>query len=441
MKSSNYNILIERMTDNNQSEYIIYNTYSTSIAILDSEFYNIYTNIDKIDLNDLNIQKKVKVLKDNGFIIDDKIDEFSRICIEDRINRYSKKSLDLTIAPTLACNMNCVYCYEEKKFIRMNKEVTNNLINFIENLIKNCNYETCSVKWYGGEPLLESEIIKSLSIDLIQLCEKYSIKYTATIITNGVLLNRDMATMLKETCNITSAQITIDGLKDTHNNNRPIKNGQDSFTTIINNICSIKDILKIFIRVNIDNDNKNELDALINYLIDDMKLKNEVTIYPYPIVAKNTTACDVDISKCITAKAFGIIESDFIRKLYNKGAKNSISMLTQSRSASFCTSICSNSFVIDPEGFLYPCWDFIGIKDKSIGNINEPLAITEEYSKWLLLDIPKECKLCKLLPLCKGGCPSARLDNYKKPNCYPLLMSLEEKLKIVYEDFKKGGVD
>lgn len=83
--------------------------------------------------------------------------------------------------------------------------------------------------------------------------------------------------------------------------------------------------------------------------------------------------------------------------------------------------------------------NFIGIKEKSIGNINEPLAITEEYSKWLLLDIPKECKLCKLLPLCKGGCPSARLDNYKKPSCYPLLMSLEEKLKIVYEDFKKRG--
>ena len=37
---------------------------------------------------------------------------------------------ELTIAPTLACNMDCPYCYEKEKTGVMSQEILDNIINF-----------------------------------------------------------------------------------------------------------------------------------------------------------------------------------------------------------------------------------------------------------------------------------------------------------------------
>ena len=439
MRHSLYNRLIKLNSD--RFKYIIYNTYSTALGLLDDNLLNIYNNISNLDTEDNNIKSEVDMLLKNGFIIKDDVDEFSKICVEEKMDRFKNSSLNLTIAPTLACNMRCVYCYEEKKPLVMNEKVCNLLLNFTEKLIKKNNFKTCSVRWYGGEPLLELEVIRRLSISLQKLCEENSIEYTSSIVTNGVLLTEETALVLKNECKVESAQITIDGLKTTHNKNRPLVNGKDSFNTIIENINEVKDIIKIYLRINIDKNNKDQLIPLINYLIDDMNFGNKVLMYPYPIIAKNTSACNVNKTSCILAEEFGDIDSEMIRLLYNKGAKESICGLIPYRSPAFCTSISRNSFVIDPEGFLYTCWDFIGIKERSIGNIVDELDINNEYSKWLLLDIPRECKMCTMLPLCKGGCPSSRLHNNNVPCCNPSVMNLNEKLKIIYDDFKKSEVE
>lgn len=431
LKHSKYNII----KNENGGNYIIYNTYSTALAILDSDLKNIYDNISSnlININD----EKINFLKDNGFIIDESVDEFSRVCTEERLNRYDKSILNLTIAPTLACNMNCPYCFEENSPKIMDNNTVATLINFIESKIKTDPIKLINVTWYGGEPLLQPLIIKEISTNLIDLCNKNSIKYSAAMISNGILLDYKMAKMLKNDCNVTHVQITVDGLEKIHNERRKLKNNKNSFQIIINNIDEIKDFLKVIVRINIDRNNMNEIDSLIDFLIDDKNLGNKVNIYFSPIVSKDTSACNVNLNSCLGYEEFGLFESKMIRKLYSKSAKDSIHILYPKRVSTFCTAISTNSFVIDPEGFLYSCWDYIGIKEKSIGSIFSKLNINlnKEQCNWLLLNIPDECNECKLLPLCQGGCPSKRLSTNNKPACDPRLISLNEKLQIIYDDF------
>lgn len=296
-----------------------------------------------------------------------------------------------------------------------------------------------NVIWYGGEPLLATSIIEELSVELIKLCDENQINYTASIVTNGILLDLNIAKKLKEKFKIVSAQITIDGLEETHNNRRILKSKENSFQIIINNINNIKDIIDVVIRINVDKENYEELESFIDYILKEKNWGNKVKLYFYPIVLKNTPACNVNINKCLKADEFGLLEGKLLRKIFEYSYINSIYNLYVKHTPAFCTAICTNSFVIDPEGFLYPCWDFIGMKEKRIGHISKQLSVNEEYSKWLLLEIPSTCNKCKLLPLCKGGCPSARIYNNNTPFCEAKYKSLNEKLKIIYDNYKKMG--
>ena len=67
----------------------------------------------------------------------------------------------MVIAVTLLCNMDCPYCFENKKNITITKEIEDNLISFID---KNTpNEGSLNISWFGGEPLLQKDLIYRLS--------------------------------------------------------------------------------------------------------------------------------------------------------------------------------------------------------------------------------------------------------------------------------------
>ena len=79
-----------------------------------------------------------------------------------------------------------------------------------------------------------------------------------------------------------------------------------------------------------------------------------------------------------------------------------------------CGADSTRSIVIAPDGALYKCWNDIGIKEYSIGNINEAEPqYSERYYDYMMYDATADerCKDCKILPICMGGCPHRRMDN------------------------------
>jgi uncharacterized protein len=78
-------------------------------------------------------------------------------------NTCSSKNVVMTISPTLACNFDCPYCFEQHIPGRMTQKGMDDIVKLAEKMMDESNAETIHIRWFGGEPLLELEIIESLS--------------------------------------------------------------------------------------------------------------------------------------------------------------------------------------------------------------------------------------------------------------------------------------
>ncbi|MCU0287069.1 MAG: radical SAM protein [Acidobacteria bacterium] len=248
MKQSKYNFFYKIEND----RYIAFNALKDGLAAVGSKTVDKVLALnpgDTIDIDETIRQELVR----GGFICEDDLDEFSTIIIRKNMQQYNSTILGLVIAPTLACNLGCIYCFESPSQGIMNDKVMEALITFVKKHIDS-GIKRLAVTWYGGEPLLGIDVIEKLSEKFIALCEENKINYSAFIITNGTLYTKDTAEKLKN-LKVNGAQITLDGDKAIHDQRRPFKNGNGTFDQILKNIRETADILPIGIRVNVDKTN------------------------------------------------------------------------------------------------------------------------------------------------------------------------------------------
>ncbi|MFT4304432.1 MAG: radical SAM protein [Candidatus Woesearchaeota archaeon] len=103
---------------------------------------------------------------------------------------------------TYNCNLNCKYCPTKKT----NNKITLDIANKAIRIIKPTN-----IKFFGGEPLLEWELIK-------KIVQNYKCKYELT--TNGILLNTNkIRFMIRNNFEI---RVSIDGDDNSQKKNREI---------------------------------------------------------------------------------------------------------------------------------------------------------------------------------------------------------------------------
>lgn len=121
MKHSNYNIVVP--LDLNRS--IIFNSITKRFFTCSN--YNIDNFCSVISspneyLSDIRYVKILTTLKNNGFIIEDEVDEID--ILKTVYNKNIKdKEYSLTIMTTYACNFSCWYCVQNHKPISIGKDV------------------------------------------------------------------------------------------------------------------------------------------------------------------------------------------------------------------------------------------------------------------------------------------------------------------------------
>lgn len=135
-------------------------------------------------------------------------DELAAIEAESHIGVVKAPTLGLVLCPTLGCNFDCPYCFENHYAGKMSAEVQDDDVALAGRMIDASAPERMKVTWFGGEPLLAPEIVESLSQRLIALADERGIEYDAGIITNGYLLDQDIVDML--TCYLNAFGATCD---------------------------------------------------------------------------------------------------------------------------------------------------------------------------------------------------------------------------------------
>ena len=116
----------------------------------------------------------------------------------------------------------------------MTAETEKAMISFVTSISKKFNAKRIAIAWFGGEPLLEKELIRRVSHQIID--EVGVNNYNASITTNGSLIDDDTIELFKE-CKITSVQITLDGTEEQYNLIKNYVNPQKfNYQTVITNI-------------------------------------------------------------------------------------------------------------------------------------------------------------------------------------------------------------
>ena len=341
-----------------------------------------------------------------GFIVGEGIDEVAILENMYKLQRFDVRRAILTIAPTMACNFGCDYCFQgqDKPHATMSAEVQDAIVAMVERGAPKV--KSFGIAWYGGEPLLRPKVIESLSDRMIEVCDRHGVAYSASVVTNGFMLTPELARSLHQR-RVTWMQITLDGTPEYHDSRRYLLGGKGSFEKIIANLKAIVDEVPITfaIRVNIDDRNYKDIHALLDYLAEaGLGHKKNLKMYFAPVEAL-TEGCHVVQDVTMAKARYGEFEAG----LYRHGWEAGLTALPfPPRFHGICGAVKPSAFVILPTGELHKCWDTVSDPSRSIGSIfdTEKLRSNELMWKWLQWT-PFEnhtCKNCKLLPNCAGAC-------------------------------------
>lgn len=424
LKHSRYNITV-REDDGNG--ILIYNGLSGAFAKLTVDEYEKFRSLN-FNENDTEL---IENLKKGAFVIPKDFNELEYIKERYETLKYDASKLGLVIAPTMRCNLSCIYCYQDRSefdaYPVMSDNIQRALISFVKSIISENGVKTLSVLWYGGEPLLGFSVIKNLTREFLKITDEYGINYVASMVTNGTLITPRVANELYN-LKVRAFQITLDGDRDTHNKKRIYKNGKGTFDKIIEAIKTLSEYkdVAVAIRVNVDEEVVKNLDRLLD-TIEEGGLKNKVRIYFSKLEeyehSSHNWHCYIK-----NLQDYSEIEKHLYKKLV--GRKFGLSIYPFPKYLPCGAVRKYGNICIDPEGYIYKCWHEVGIKEKSVGHVSS--GFNERLNKWLSYTPLKfeDCESCKLLPVCMGGCPLRAMENSKE--CISLAYKIENYLRLVY---------
>ena len=341
----------------------------------------------------------------------------------------------LTICPTMGCNFDCPYCFENHKQGKMTEEVQADVAALAERMLKTSRAKHLSVTWFGGEPLLAPDVIETLSEKLMALSKDHEADYSAGIITNGYLLTPEIVKML-ERVRVKSAQITLDGIGAAHDATRHLRGGGPTFERIVENLHQPIPF-PVSIRHNVHEGNRDEIEQLKTFVEELAKeTGNKISYYPAPVSGSETAdkrGRQVDL--------IGRDENCQIGILQDSGR------FTRGR-GHYCGANLLFSVCIDEQGRLQKCWEAVDKEAISFGNAHDwdpadPLRTAsnpDNLTKFLNMADPLsdgECRECIWLPACCGGCPWRRL--YRERSCLPYRNAPEEYVKSLLSRMEKKG--
>jgi uncharacterized protein len=339
--------------------------------------------------------------------------------------------------PTLDCNFRCSYCFSYARHERMGAEVQEALLRFVEQKLEEA--ERLSVTWYGGEPTLCLDLIETLSGRLRALCEGHGVDLLpADIVSNGYLLNAQVAERLRA-LGIQEAQITLDGDRATHDQRRPLRGGGGTFDRILDNLAAVGSILDVKIRINVDRDNAatalGALDALADRGLQD-------TAVYFGHVKPYSEACAGVATACLSDREFSELDLALTRQALVRGFRSF--RYPRLEIGGVCGADQRLAYVVAPSGLLFKCWAQASQgPEQSVGSLSdngseESVRQTQQKNleRFLAWDplADTDCRECRVLPICMGGCPYLHLNRIAGVGCsawrYVLLETLGLRVRL-----------
>jgi uncharacterized protein len=320
------------------------------------------------------------------------------------------KALCLHIAHD--CNLACKYCFAEEgeyhgRRALMSFEVGKKALDFL--VANSGNRVNLEVDFFGGEPLMNWQVVKDLVEYGRSLEKTHNKKFRFTLTTNGMLLNDEMMEFInKEMANIV---LSIDGRKEVNDLMRPRRGGQGSYDTIVpkfRKVAESRNQMNYYVRGTFT---RNNLD-----FAEDVKHLADLgfqQISVEPVVAD-------------ASESYALREEDVpgLLEEYDRLAAELLKRQKEGRGVNFfhfmidlkggpCVakrlSGCGSGteyLAVTPWGDFYPCHQFVGKEEFLMGNVDTGITRTDIRDEFKACNVyaREKCRNCFAKFYCSGGC-------------------------------------
>ena len=356
-------------------------------------------------------------------------DEYERLAENSPV-----KAMCLNVAHD--CNLRCKYCFAStgdfgggRKLMPM--EVAKKAIDFlIENSGKRRNLE---VDFFGGEPLLNFDVVKK-TVEYAKNREKNNNKnFRFTITTNGVLLDDEKIEYINHHMN--NVVLSLDGRREVNDRVRRRVDGSGSYDLILPKFLKLVEGRKdkdYYVR-----------GTFTKYNLDFLKDVLHINDCGFDQISVEPVVCDSSCEYAITEEdlpkifeQYELLANKIVQKKKNNHKINFFHfMIDLNQGPCLIKRLkgcgCGNEYVaISPDGWIYPCHQFMGVEKWKMGNVAEnrlDQKIKKDFSKTTIFH-KEECKNCWARFYCSGGCNANNhqyAGNILKP--YKISCEMEKK--------------
>jgi uncharacterized protein len=336
------------------------------------------------------------------------------------------------------CNINCTYCFASQGEFKgprslLDFETGKKALDFLVD--RSGNRRNLEVDFFGGEPLMNFQVVKDL-VDYGRSIETATGKnFRFTLTTNAVLLDDAIIDYVNE--HMHNVVLSIDGRKETNDRMRPTGNGKGTYDVIVPKIKALvekRGNKSYYVRGTFTHHNLDFSEDVLH--LADLGFKN--------------TSIEPVVSE--PQHAYTIQEADLpqIKSEYEKLAEAMIKRKKEGNDFQFfhfnidlgqgpCLikrvvgcGAGSEYVAVTPEGDIYPCHQFVGQPEFSMGNLHQEtfngdiatqFADAHVYSK-------ETCQTCWAKFYCSGGC-HANAFNFNQDIMVPYSIGCEMEKKRI----------
>lgn len=428
------------------NKYIVLDINSGAVHLVDEVAYDVLDYYENKDLKEIisELSKKyskneiieahseITKIKEDGLLFSENIN----------MNNFSYNNENIVKALCLHvahdCNLRCKYCFASQgdfkgERLLMPLEVGKKALEFIVN--SSGNRKNLEVDFFGGEPLMNFEVVKDLVAYGRELEKNHNKRFRFTITTNGVLLDEDKMEFINE--NMDNIVLSLDGRKEVNDNMRTTVGGKGSYDIIVPKFIEMADKRgdkDYFVRGTFTSNNLDfTRDALEFYNLGFKKISIE------PVVTD-------------PKEEYAIKEEhlDTILNEYEEFSKEYIKIKKMDKDFTFFHFMIdlnqgpclikratgcgagSEYMAVTPEGDLYPCHQFVGNDDFKLGDVFNGVINSDIREKFKQSNVfsKEECKTCWARFYCSGGC-HANAYNTNKDITKPYKIGCEMEKKRI----------
>jgi uncharacterized protein len=382
--------------------YTLQHYYLADYCENETELFSKYSE-EEIERARLEIEE----LLEKGFLGEEKEMEFTP---NPSIN-------SMTLHVVHACNMRCMYCYGEGGNYGADERMMSLVVakKSIDFLIEaSGEVKDLFITFFGGEPLLNKELIISTVQYAEEECSKHSKNISFSFTSNGTLISDDFMEFMKE--HKITVLISMDGGKDVQDKLRPLNDKSlSSYDTMAPKIMKLNENVRRF----------SARATITKVNTDILQMKDEFRSLGFGGCAMTVVESDNKELKLVPEdyeklkSQYKIIAKEILEDIKSKRKNNfrminiynSINSLYRSRKRIVSCGAGNGMLSVTPEGGFYPCQRFAENKSFAFGDIFNGLDYKkrEEFLKPVVFKDEK-CKKCWIRGICAGGCWHERLN-------------------------------